>query len=74
MISKTAQVHVPLRDANTALVSYIPKGEFSKIAEDSEAVIAFETTQETSFSQVRKKTERFHLCQASSLARSANEC
>ena len=54
-ISKTAQVHVPLCDANTALASCIPKGEFSKIAEDSAAVIAFEATpQGSSFYQVRK--------------------
>lgn len=55
MKSKTAQVHIPLRDANTALALYIPRGKFSKIAEDSEAVIAFEASpQGTSFYQVRE--------------------
>ena len=57
-----AQVHVPLQDANTALASHIPRGEFSKIAENSEAVIAFQATpQGTSFYQVRKEPKGVHV-------------
>jgi len=59
MKSKMAQVHIPLRDANTALAPYISRGKFSKIAEDSEAVIAFEVSpQGTSFYQCCRDSAR----------------
>jgi len=65
MKSKMAQVHIPLRDANTALAPYISKGKFSKIAEDSEAVIAFEVSpQGTSFYQATIEGDRDSLTAA----------